>query len=111
MKKTLLCLAALISLPAFAAEEKPAAPPSAKTAESAARHPLRGVVTRVDPENSTLMVKHEEIPGVMHAMTMMFRVEPTVAKTVKTGDAITALLSHESDGWWLHDVKVVKPKK
>jgi hypothetical protein len=44
-----------------------------KAVEPAKRHPLRGVITAVHAERSALMVKHEQIPGVMRAMTMLFR--------------------------------------
>lgn len=70
-------------------------------------HPLRGVVTKVQPETSTLMVKHEAIPGVMRAMTMLFKVEADVVKRVKEGDAITARMSRMNDEWRLDDVRVV----
>lgn len=53
------------------------------------------------------MVKHEEIPGVMRAMTMLFRVDAATLKTSEKGQAITAMMSRQSDEWWLHDVKVV----
>jgi Cu/Ag efflux protein CusF len=84
---------------------------AATPAEAAKRHPLKGVVTAVDPEQSSLRVKHEEIPGVMRAMTMMFKVDAATLKSVKTGDAITALLSREGGEWRLHEVKVVAGKK
>src|SRR6187402_1713662 len=46
-----------------------------KPADAVKRHPLRGVITAVYIERSSLMVKHEEIPGVMRAMTMLFKVD------------------------------------
>lgn len=55
------------------------------------------------------MVKHEEIPGVMRAMTMMFRVDEATLKSVQKGQSITAMMSRQADEWWLHDVKVVAP--
>jgi Cu/Ag efflux protein CusF len=76
--------------------------------ESPRKHPLKGVVTDVLPAQDALMVKHEAIPGVMRAMTMMFVVDADVVKTVKKGDAITALMSRTADGdWRLDDVKVI----
>lgn len=70
------------------------------------RHPLRGVITRVDAENSALMVKHEAVPGVMRAMTMLFKVDPEVVKTFKAGDAITGLMSRVGNEWRLEEVKL-----
>lgn len=72
-------------------------------------HPLKGVVMGLMPEKTALLVKHEEVPGVMRAMTMMFKVEPAVLDKVKRGDVITARMSRRSDGWWLTDVEVVPP--
>lgn len=77
-----------------------------KATEVAKRHPLRGVITAVHADRSALMVKHEEIPGVMRAMTMLFKVDPAVAKAAKKGQTVTAMMSREGDEWWLHDVKL-----
>ncbi len=70
-------------------------------------HPLRGVVTKVQPESSSLMVKHEAIPGVMRAMTMLFKVDPGVVGRIKLGETITAKMSRVNDEWRLDDVRVV----
>ncbi|ATC64501.1 hypothetical protein CMV30_11360 [Nibricoccus aquaticus] len=83
---------------------------SDNTKQPSRKFPLKGVVTELLPDQSALMVKHEAIPGVMKAMTMMFTVDPAVITTVKKGDAITALMSRTADGdWHLNDVKVVSP--
>jgi Cu/Ag efflux protein CusF len=80
---------------------------AAKPADQIKRHPLRGVITAVYPDRSSLMVKHEEIPGVMRAMTMLFKVEPATLKSAEKGQTITAMMSRQGDEWWLHDVKTV----
>jgi len=73
-------------------------------------HPLKGVVVEVLAEKSALVVKHEDIPGVMRAMTMMFRVDAEVLARVKKGDAITAQLGRDAEKkWFLRDVKVGTP--
>jgi Cu/Ag efflux protein CusF len=58
---------------------KPAAPATATGASSAEETPreysVRGVVRRVEPERRSVVVKHEEIPGFMPAMTMPFDVK------------------------------------
>ena len=88
-----------------AAEKSPA--PAAPAAAPAApkRHPLRGVITSVVADKSAFMVKHEEIPGVMRAMTMMFKVDATTFKAFKVGDALTGLMSRQGNTWVLEDVK------
>lgn len=105
MKKSLSLLALVLSLaPAAAmAADKGATPPAAGA--KAPRHPLKGVVTGVIADRGALLVKHEEVPGVMRAMTMMFKVDPAALKAFKEGDAITGQMARENNEWWLHDVK------
>jgi Cu/Ag efflux protein CusF len=91
--------------PAAAAAE-PAVP-----AEQPKAHPVKGVIMGVMTDRTALLVKHEEVPGVMRAMTMMFKVEPAVLEQVKRGDAIRAKMQRRTDGWWLLDVEVVEPAK
>ncbi len=104
----LLTLATLALAPvaAFAAEKAPA-PAEAPAAPK--RHPLRGVITSVLADKSAFMVKHEEIPGVMRAMTMMFKVDEPTLKIFKAGDAITGLMSRQPTGWVLEEVKPAAP--
>ena len=75
------------------------------------RHPLRGVITGIMAERSSLLVKHEEIPGVMRAMTMLFKVDAATLKTAKEGQTITGLMSRQGNVWLLEDVKVILEKK
>ncbi len=83
---------------AHGAAEKPPSP----------MHPLKGVIVDVFTEKSALLVKHEEIPGVMRAMTMMFLVDADTLARVKKGDAITGQMGrNENKKWILRDVKVV----
>jgi Cu/Ag efflux protein CusF len=79
---------------------------SVKASESnaPARHPLKGVVVEVMADRSALLVKHEEIPGVMKAMTMLLNVDDAALKSAKKGDAVTGMLVKKTDGWWLEDV-------
>lgn len=74
-------------------------------APAEAGHPLRGVVVAVLPEKSALLVKHEEIPGVMAAMTMLLKVDAPTLAAAKKDAAITATLVKKSDGWWLESVQ------
>lgn len=83
---------------------------SSDATAKAERHPLRGVILAIDATDSTLTVKHEAIPGVMRAMTMVFKVEPAALAIAKKGETITAQMSRVGHDWWLHEVKVA-PKK
>ncbi|MFH1498112.1 MAG: copper-binding protein [Verrucomicrobiota bacterium] len=80
-----------------------AATPTASD-EQPAGHPLKGVVVKVVAERSALLVKHEEIPGVMKAMTMLLKVDATALESVKADQAVTGILVKKDDGWWLLDV-------
>ncbi len=68
-------------------------------------HPLRGLVVKVLPDQKALLVKHEEIPGVMRAMTMVLKVNAETLAAAQAGQAITGTLIKLEDGWWLRDVK------
>jgi Cu/Ag efflux protein CusF len=105
-----LLLALLLAASPVALLAAPAAAPAEKSTE-VKRHPLRGVITAIIADRSSVMVKHEEIPGVMKAMTMMFKVDPATLKAVKEGDTITGLISRQNNAWVLEDVKRVAPTK
>ena len=108
MKSPLLaCLLILAYAPlaARAADSKPA-----EKSAAVQRHPLRGVITTVVADKSAFMVKHEDIPGVMRAMTMMFKVDDATLKAFKQGDAITGMMSRQAGGWVLEEVKPAAPK-
>lgn len=83
---------------------------AAKADDGIKRHPLKGVITSVVADKSSLMVKHEEIPDVMRAMTMMFKVDEATLKTVKQGQTITGQMSRQGNAWVLENVKVVGAK-
>ena len=85
-------------------------PAKAESAGEVKRYPLKGVITSVMPDRSALMVKHEEIPGFMRAMTMMFKVDAATLKSARKGDAITALMSRQGDDWILEEVRPAKAK-
>ena len=89
---------------------EPAPTATAKADDGIKRHPLRGVVTAVLADKSALMVKHEEIPGVMRAMTMMFKVDAATLQSVQQGQIITGRMSRQGTDWVLEDVKAVAGK-
>jgi len=70
-------------------------------------HALKGVVTKVLEERKLVMIKHEEIPGFMKAMTMAFSVPDEVWPQLKPGVALTGRMHKAEKGWKLTDVKVV----
>lgn len=108
MKLRLALLALSLLTPAVTLSAQDHAGHGAAEKPAAKFHPLKGVVTDVLAEKSALVVKHEEVPGVMRAMTMMFLVDAETLGRVKKGDAITAQMGrNENNKWVLRDVKVV----
>lgn len=111
---TVLSAFALVALLAAACSKSGHAPapsspaPAAAATAPAAGHPLRGVIVDVRPAASALLVKHEDIPGVMPGMTMLFKVDDATLRAAAKGQAITATLVEKSDGFWLRDVKPVR---
>ncbi|MBA4136583.1 MAG: hypothetical protein C0518_04625 [Opitutus sp.] len=103
-----LALACLVA-PVAAVTAQDHSAHAAPAEKSAAKlHPLTGVIVDVMTDKGALLVKHDEIPGVMRAMTMMFRVEADVLAKVKKGDAIKAQMGRNDEGKWiLRDVQVV----
>lgn len=68
---------------------------------------VRGVVRETRPAKSQLVVKHEEIPGYMDAMTMPFQVrDPKILETVKPGDDITFQLHVTEKDHWIDGLKI-----
>jgi protein SCO1 len=56
-------------------------------------YPLKGVVVSVDPAAGQVIVRHDDIPGYMDAMTMPFKVaEATMLSELRPGDQIEAKL-------------------
>ena len=91
------CACCAAPTPTAAAATGEASPPEG--------HTLRGVIIEVRAERQALLVKHEEIPGVMRAMTMLLKVDAPTLASAQKGQAITALLVRKDDGWWLEQVR------
>lgn len=83
-------------------------PADATAQADAPRHPLKGVVVDIVPDRHALLVKHEEIPGVMRAMTMLLKVGPAPLREAIKGQALTGQLTRRDDVWWLEDVELAK---
>jgi hypothetical protein len=87
------------------------APSSLTTTKPVAGKPsepvLKGVIVDVLPDQKALLVKHQEVPGVMKAMTMMLRVDDAALKSATKGRAVTGQLIRRGAVWWLDDVQLV----
>lgn len=59
------------------------------TAAAPAEYRAEGVVRAVLPDMQVIVITHDEIPGLMPAMTMGFRaVSPQIWESVRVGDAV-----------------------
>lgn len=98
MKTAILVLAALL-LAACAG----------KAPEPVKQYPMRGVVTQLDPEHQVATIKHEDIPGFMHAMTMEYGVrdKQDFAK-LHNGDSIQATVFVQGDDYWVGNIRPAK---
>jgi Cu/Ag efflux protein CusF len=104
----LVTLATLLAAGSVCAADS--TPPTANAPATPKKHALRGVITGIMADRSALLVKHEAIPGVMRAMTMMFRVDAATLAAAKEGQAITGLMSRQGDAWVLEDVQPAPAK-
>lgn len=78
------------------------------TAGNVQSYPVRGRIITPMPERGTLLVRHSEVPGVMRAMTMEFRVSPETLAAAREGRDILARIERRDDGrWWLTDVRLL----
>ncbi len=89
----LLCIVVAVT----ACNRKPAAP--------AERYDLKGKVVSVDKRLGTVTISHEDIPNLMDAMTMPFKLKDTWAfDELAVGDNITATLVIEGRDSWIEGV-------
>ncbi|HRI82466.1 MAG TPA: copper-binding protein [Opitutaceae bacterium] len=79
---------------------------TAITAVAETGHALRGEVTRVLEERKLVMVRHEEIPGFMKAMTMAFTVPEADWPKLTPGTFLTATMYGSRGNWRLEDIVI-----
>ncbi len=65
-----------------------------------------GTVVSVDASKPTVTLDHKDIPGVMKAMTMEFRVaNRQIAEQVQAGDQVHGRLKKEESGLVITELK------
>ena len=70
-------------------ERELAAVRPAGAAGSTQQWTVRGIVRAVLPDMNVIVLTHEDIPGVMAAMTMGFKLAaPEIAQSVRAGDSV-----------------------
>lgn len=71
-------------------------------------HAGHGVVHEVSLEDEQVIVEHDEMPGLMPAMTMSFAVyDPELLESLEPGDVIDFELSSERGSFWISQAEVV----
>ena len=94
------------------AGRKPCLPCDEDDANATRGYSVKGVVTRVIADRCIVVVKHEEIPGVMRAMTMAFQVEAETLAQLAEGQALLGRIERQGRDWHLFSVKLLgSPKK
>ncbi|MEO8679396.1 MAG: copper-binding protein [Vicinamibacterales bacterium] len=77
-------------------------------APEARTYALQGQILAVKPETREVLVKHEDIPGFMPAMTMAYTVkDAALLKDRQPGDLISATLKVSSELAWLSAITKV----
>ncbi|MGH9441586.1 MAG: SCO family protein [Thermoanaerobaculia bacterium] len=71
--------------------------------------PLRGVIVSLDPSRRTITVRHDDVPGLMTAMTMSFPVDDDTGglSELSPGDQITAELRLTGHGAQIGRISVI----
>lgn len=70
----------------------------------------KGVIREISADRSTLMIRHEEVPGFMPKMTMNFEVrEPKRLPKLAVGDTVIFNIKATQEDSWIDDVRVAGP--
>jgi protein SCO1/2 len=65
----------------------------------------KGVIRKLADDRQTAIIRHEEIPGYMPAMTMRLNVHDTnELRNLVAGDVVTFKLTADADTHWIHDL-------
>lgn len=110
-KSILLTAAALLAVTLGACkQQKPVNPASLSVSVQAEQKTfqVRGVIKEIKPGGKTAVIKHEEIPDYMPAMTMPLDVKDAKELAgLKSGDAITFRMIVTQDDGWIDQVQKV----
>lgn len=97
-----IALVACITVPLLGCER------AAKPEAGAEHYETRGVVRGFSPDQSTIEIQHENIPGFMPSMTMPFspRNEKEIAD-LKIGDSISFRMTVTEKDFWIDNVRKI----
>jgi protein SCO1 len=102
-----LALAWVLAIAGCGKQNQPTQPPSAQsTGKDSTNYQVKGVVEEVLPAKKQVIIKHEEIPGYMDAMTMRFDVKDTNELAgLKPGDDVSFRMIVTDDDGWIDQIK------
>ena len=73
-------------------------------------HPGRGITAEVDPVARTITLDHDDIPGLMKAMTMTFAVAPGVdLESIVAGSEVEFVLQEAGDALTVTRIEPLAP--
>lgn len=111
MKRAIGCVGVVVLLGAPACRQAPpeASPAPAAAAVDTKRYPIKGRVVSVDRAKREATIAHEEIPGFMAAMTMIFPIrDGDLPAAFQPGAEIVGTLAVADGGYWLEGVAVTR---
>jgi len=95
---------------------RPPPQPPVETAGAAAPGPnqqffqVKGVIKELGPDGKTVVVRHEEIPDYMRAMTMPFAArEPAELAALRAGDTVSFRLTVTDKDSWIDQIRKRAP--
>ncbi|MST94470.1 MAG: redoxin domain-containing protein [Pedosphaera sp.] len=109
-KMLILPAVALLAVALLACEKKTAAPTvlSVSVKPEPQTYQVRGVIQEIKPGGKIAVIKHEEIPDYMPAMTMPLDVKDAKELAgLKPGDAVTFRMIVTHDDGWIDQVQKV----
>jgi hypothetical protein len=97
----------LVTLPDLStlAGRKPCLPCDEDDAQAVRGFPMKGRIVSVVKERGSLIVQHNEIPGVMRAMTMELQADPDVLAAAAPNRELLARIERRGKSWWIFGVK------
>ena len=85
-------------------------PVAEESGEAVEVYEVRGTVVRLVPEDTVVVLDHEEIEGWMKGMTMEFPVQEEEFGKLSDGDRIEAKVNVKGLDYWLTDIRVAPPE-
>ncbi|MDI1482504.1 copper-binding protein [Polyangium sp. y55x31] len=109
----LLTIAAVLlaAAPACSRSQEPSGGGAVPTAAPSATYSTRGKVRAIGEKKDNITIAHEDIPGYMKAMTMMFEVaKPELLRDVKVGDDVSFTFSDRDGRLFVESISPAAPK-